>query len=81
MTTRRWRTPFGQFVARYKVTQLVRDLGANGIPVTRNTVYGWVSGQHSPRADHALMIHDLSAGAVTCEQILRHRSIVARGRG
>lgn len=82
MLTRRWRTnDLGPFVARFKASGLVRESVRRGIPVTISTVYGWVAGRHTPRPEHVLMIHELSGGAVTCEQILRHRSIVTRGRG
>jgi len=76
----RWATPFGTWVAQLGVTTLVRQLHANGQPITNKAVYSWISGVGRPRMDTAMKLLGLSGGALTMEHILSQRD-QAQGGG
>jgi len=65
----RWRTPFGRFVAEFRVERLVSALHGRGVMVTRNAVYSWVSGRARPRPEVARAILSVSSGHLRYEDI------------
>ena len=70
----RWRSPFGEFIARYTVSRLVSALRGRGVSVTRGAVYAWVSGRTRPRPDAARAIVSASQGEIRYEDIYRPHS-------
>jgi len=76
----RWSTRFGSFVTRYTVDALTRDLAAAGFPVSNKAVYSWLSGHRTPRLDAAQAITRISRGAVTIDDLCRHRQEVGDGQ-
>lgn len=74
----RWKTGFGSWVSDYGVSRLIRDLDAVGEPVTNKAVYMWVAGSTLPRPRTAVRLVQLSGGAVSLEDIYRHRALVAQ---
>ena len=63
-TRSRWGTRLGRWVGRCGVPSVVRQLRAAGHPISRQAVYGWVSGRHSPRPTVMRTLVELSAGQV-----------------
>jgi hypothetical protein len=80
---RRWGTPFGRWVGNYGVSRLARTISERARdgralhPVTHWSVYGWLSGEHTPRSYYLTQIVELSQGAVQQHDIIRHQEIVA----
>jgi len=74
-----WRTRFGSWVHSYTVPRLLRSLeAAEGFRLTRATVYHWVTGRSAPQPLRACALVRLSRGAVTLDDVFRHRLEVAR---
>lgn len=76
MTTMRPRARLHGFVARRGVAQLMRDLRAAGVPVTRQAVYGWLSGRRTPRAPVVAALVSLSRGSLRVADVVA--PVVAR---
>ncbi|HKQ59272.1 MAG TPA: hypothetical protein VJY35_15525 [Candidatus Eisenbacteria bacterium] len=74
----RWRTPFGRWVHRYGVEQLALDMRRRGRKVSVTTIYEWVAAHNSPRPKYALLVAELSLGAITVEDIYRHTTRMPR---
>jgi DNA-binding transcriptional regulator YdaS (Cro superfamily) len=68
----RWRTRFGSWVSAYTVTRLASELS-----ITKPSVYDWLSARCVPDPSHALKITQISAGAVSLEDVYAHRAQVA----
>jgi len=68
---RRWQTRFGSWVRGYTVHRLAGDLR-----LTDKSVYDWVSGRFVPHPSHAIGIVQLAGGAISLEDVYRHRAEV-----
>lgn len=69
----RWRLPLGRWVSRYGVTRLAPQLS-----VTPHAIYDWVAGRRVPRPPCAAAMVKLSRGAITFDDIYRHRTQMER---
>jgi len=69
----KWSTSFGGFVSGFTIARLAEEVG-----VTKGAVYHWVEGRFAPRDSAAQAIVRASAGALTLEDVYRHRHEVGR---
>ena len=77
----RWATPFAAWVSDYGVGRLRTELACLGQPVTQGAIYSWLSGRGTPRLPLAIAVVSISRGAVTAEDIVRHRETIAPRTG
>jgi len=67
-------TKFEQWVKQYGVQNLVDALRKRGMEyaVTYSAVYQWLRGEHEPRPKKIRALADISAGAITVQDIHDH---------
>ena len=75
----RWRTPFGGWVARVTVAAIVNELGKNpDLAVRPSQVYAWIAGITVPRPRRAMALVEMSAGALSLEDVVTHQEQIGR---
>lgn len=72
----RWDTKFAEWISKYGVGKLVKDLEILGIPITRGTVYQWAAGK-LPRKKTLEALVTLSEGELQISDIFEHGSRVS----
>ena len=70
----RWGTRFGSWVASVTVATITRELQKDpALAVRPSEVYLWLAGKVLPRSPRSLVLVRLSHGALTLDDVYRHR--------